>query len=373
LKRLTAMILNWGWKVVVLYPEPNVIAAWVDKTLPEHRSRFFAQTYVLNRRLKVTRWNLIRDAIHSAERQTGWHTDLVLFTFLTSIISGPYWFAKRFIPRPWAGLYYDPTPHRRNAPMSSVRRKCLVFRDRCLLRSTLCRGIGVQDEETVDSLRAIAGNRVVVYIPQVTDLKMPATDPPDLRAIRAKAQGRKVIGLIGLLEKRKGLINFVRMIEHADPNKAFFVLAGQFKPSSFSEAERKELHEFFAKGTGGHWHVQLGYLEDEETVNGYIALCDSVFLAYENHFHSSGVLAKAALMRKLVIASRGGYMAEIVQRYRLGVTVAPGSFAELSTAIDLLSDHAKYVALQEKAAYDQYREAHSMHAFETAVRQLLSR
>lgn len=373
LKLLTAMILRWGWRVVVLYPEPQVISAWVREFHPEHLSRFFALTYVLNRRLKITRWNLIRDAISEVEGQTGWRVDLILFTFLASILSGPYWFARRFIPRPWAALYHNPTPHRSNAPMNLLRRKFLVYRDRCMLRSAMCRGVAVQDEETVDSLREQAGDRLVVFMPQVTDMTMRAAVPSALQAVKIRAGGRKIIGLIGLLERRKGLLNFVRLIQRTGPEKVFFVLAGKFNDRYFSKSERKELERFFALGNGDHWHLQLGYIEDDETVNAYIALCDIVYFAYEGHYHSSGVLAKAALLRKPVIASQGYFLGETVNRYKLGVTIAEGNLAELVAAVELLSDDAKYAELRNQAEYDRYVEAHTMQAFEAAMRQLLSR
>jgi hypothetical protein len=89
-----------------------------------------------------------------------------------------------------------------------------------------CQGVGVLDEDQQSQLQAQLKKRVITF-PDVTDEVEPDINFFLASEIKHKARGRKIIGLIGSLNKRKGLLILIQASQKPHNDKYLFAFVGQ--------------------------------------------------------------------------------------------------------------------------------------------------
>ena len=176
------------------------------------------------------RWKRAADTLADAEAATGMRADLVFFPYLDSYL--------RFLPfpvvpdailhRPWSGLYLR--NHHHGEPPSLRKILRLLAKGDAILRSKLCRGVGVLDERFIPEMEKVSRknrHRLSGRHPGRT----PAEPFPLALEIQRKAAGRKIIGMIGL-ERRKGFLTLIRCAALAREQDLpyYFVCAGASPP-----------------------------------------------------------------------------------------------------------------------------------------------
>lgn len=387
LREFTASLLRLGARVVLLCEKPGEI---LDALPPEaDRSRvhpvpfthtndaFFDRRRDHDPVSTITRWFATGKAIREAERAMGQTVELVFFPYLDSYI--------RFAPlpvlpsialgRPWSGLYFRNAHLEPGHPAGSgwLRR---AAKGDSILSSSDCRGICVLDERFNDLLAAASGNEVHAF-PDMTDEGAPDPESPAAREILAKADGRKIIGLIAM-EKRKGLLTLLKAAETARKLREpwYFVATGPFARSTFSDEELRWCEEIAAAAASGeidNLHLDLAghRIADGTPYNSIFTSFDVIWAAYEDFEGSSNALTKAAAFRIPLVATAGQCVGARVHNFQLGNVFPEGDSDAAVSAIRRTLERRAEDGSELKPAFEEYHRRHSRTRLDEIFRHLL--
>jgi len=390
--QFTASFLRNGANVIGLCPAPEAAMTDLRKAiggeatdidgrvffheLPSGKRSFFNGRFEGDPLRTFLRWKTAADHLSDAEALCGMSTDLVYFPYLDSYL--------RFLPfsgipqfllnRPWSGLYLRNHHHgEKPSPIKSLR---LLAKGDAILQSDLCPGIGVLDERFIPAMEKLSGKQVIAY-PDVTQINLPEHPSPLAVAVKQKAAGRGIIGIIGL-ERRKGFLTLLRTAELARDRDLpyYFVCAGTIRMQEFSATEREHISALVKKIATGeidnlHFDPNAGRIPDEADYNSLFSTFDLAWAAYEDFQGSSGTLSKAAAFEIPCIATAGECVGHRVRNYQLGINISEGSADEALTAIPLLLAAIGNDGQALSPDYAAYREHHSQDRLDSILAGLL--
>lgn len=391
--QFTAAFLRLGARVIGLCPDPEAALADGMRAaeacnirdasgrlsmhhLPSGKRSWFRGRFEGDPLRTFQRWRRAEDALTQAEELTGWKTDLVFFPYLDSYL--------RFLPfslvpeltigRPFAGLYLRNHHHGETPGLRKSLR--LLAKGDLLLRSRLCRAIGVLDERFNDPIARYTGREVHPF-PDVTDTVLPDRPSSLSQRVREKAAGRKIIGLIGL-EKRKGMMTMLRAAEIARHRQLpwYFVFAGKFGRDLFTPSDLETIDSVAGDIRSGesmhiHFDPEAGRIPDEADFNDLFQTFDVAWAAYEGFEGSSGTLSKAAAFGIPVVATEGECIGGRVERYRTGVNIPEGDAERAVDAIRTLLDGLGPDGRPLDPDYAAYREDHGTARLDSLLAGLL--
>jgi hypothetical protein len=345
-------LLESGHRVVSVMPDTDIVENWINQHCRPYRHQisfhrvdyYFRALHYNNGWTKVLAyvqlWNYYKKKIRMIEKNTGHGPDLVFFNCIDGFITNylPHQLIDLVFPYRWSGLYFQPN-HLRLTSAADENTSGLSDIDYALL-SKNCDSVAIHDEGVLDKFSRRLNGKRVVLLPEIADFTPP--DPENLMAkeIREKANGRIVIGMIGL-EPYKGSYEFMRLAKLADPNLFFFAFCGKFDDLYYqyfnSAAESEEFREFTARPPE-HCYWRKGILAEGAEYNAVFNSFDVMFLYYRNFFGTSNRLTKAAYFHKLVISNYTNCIGEDVIRYNLGETVPENQPAAFLAALDRIRD-----------------------------------
>lgn len=322
------------------------------------------------------RWRRAAEAIDAAEEAHGWKVDLVYFPYLDSYLR---FLPLPFVPdqvlgRPWSGLYLR--NHHHGETPSLMKSARLLAKGDALMRSRQCRGIGVLDERFIPELERHTRRPVTAY-PDVTQADLPERPFPLATEIRAKAAGRKIIGMIGL-EKRKGVLSLIRSAALARTRglPMYFVCAGAIHLGEFSPDEQEEIRSLASAIAAGavdniHLAPDAGRIPDEADFNDLFRSFDIAWAAYDGFSGSSGTLSKAAVFGIPCLATKGECVGNRVEAYRLGLTIPQASADHAIDALVALMDGRDEAGRKLDPDFEAYRRDHSLGRLDEILGRLL--
>lgn len=247
------------------------------------------------------------------------HPDLVYFPCLDDMLptlSLPGLF-DRLLPYSWSGLLVQSALPPYKPGMPDVRP---------FLRSSHCKGIGVLNEYSIDSLKVFQPH--ILRFPDFADLSAPNDSYPLLHILRERAGGRKIIALLGSLGSRKGIDLLLRTVQLLPENEYFFLMAGK---SWLSEPQTGELER--VQASRSNCLFSLEQIPDEACFNALVMASDAVFAAYNRFTGSSNLLTKAAAFGKPIIVSQGECMGKRVMAYGTGIAIPEGDAVACKDAV----------------------------------------
>jgi len=386
--QFTATFLRLGAFVIGLCPEPgealsaartasiNAVADF-DRRVSTHKLQggkksWFGGRFEGDPLRTYQRWKRCADTLFEAEQATGRKADLVFFPYLDSYL--------RFLPfpavphltigRPWSGLYLRNHHHGEGAsPVKSLR---MLAKGDAIIRSSLCRGIGVLDERFIDPMEHYTGQDVHAF-PDVTDSSLPARPYALAEEIRHKAAGRKVIGLLGM-ERRKGLINLLRVAEKARELRLpwYFACAGHYERPEYSDEEHALVERTARRVASGeidnlHFTLPGGRIPAEEDFNDVFRTFDVAWAAYEGFQGSSGTLGKAAAFDIPCLASKGECIGHRVEGYRTGLTIPEGNSEQALEALRNILDGRDWNGQPLQSDFARFRADHGVPRLESLL------
>jgi hypothetical protein len=239
------------------------------------------------------------------------------------------------------------------------------------LRANSCRGVATLDETVRPALEEISGKPVVLF-PDITDEGPPDPNTPFAKKIRERAQGRKVIGLIGM-EPRKGVITMLKAADVARQQNQpwMFVLGGSSCLPLYSDQEKQFIQDHIRRSQDEAAHSNVLFpdefspIPDGPAFNGVMDSFDALFVAYHDFRGSSKVLTKSSILRKPVVSTDLGCIAHRTKSYELGLAIPQGDAVACCSAIQralqgvgwndepLHPRHSEYHANHSRAALDQ--------------------
>lgn len=389
LREFAASLLRIGARVIVACRKPDEILAGLPAQRVLEPGRLASIPFVhrnhgvLDRgrdhdpASTLLRWRATGRVLDAAEAATGWRCDLVFYCYLDSYLRFAPFPAvpDLFVGRPWSGLYF------RNAHLGLSNNSIggllrrLAKGDR-LLRSPSCRAVCVLDERFDEALRRRCGHPVIPF-PDITDEAPADAASEAAAAIRARAAGRKVIGLISM-EKRKGLLTLLRAALRARElgEPWFFVGTGPFHRDTFNAGELAFCDDLARRSAAGeldnlHFDTSGARIPDGAPFNSLVAGFDLVWAAYEDFEGSSNALTKAAVFRRPVVATAGQCVGARVERHQLGRTFPQADVAACLEAIRGALAGTGPDGRPLAPEFDLYQGAHSRGRLDEVFRGLL--
>ncbi len=374
LRLFARTLAELGYTVAAFTPQADDLVAWAGQTSPVLATRLCARELTYARKYRVPgplavffdklAWVWF---IGRMIRASGIQPDLVFHTWLDNCLTPGLTsrLTDLVFPYRWSGLYFHPWYLRQ--PMRYARLRLGPLSNHDALRSRNCPAVAVLDEGIAPKLQALLGDKPVIVFPDVAD-----DSPPDLSfepavQLRERAQGRRVIGLLGVLARRKGLLTLMETARLAKDDRWYFVFAGEYLEDSFLPDERRRIAEFVQSAPPNClFHFQR--IPDEAQFNALVAGCDVVFAVYAHFLSSSNLLAKAALFRKPVLVSDRYCMGERVRAYGIGLAIPEDDPAQCLAALRQLDQEGGPPA----ATYEAYLKAHSVVQLRQALEALLA-
>jgi glycosyltransferase involved in cell wall biosynthesis len=298
----------------------------------------------------------IVDEILIAEKRIGVRPALVLFLYLDMMSDdrkGCRQLANR-LDAPWAGILFHPRymGRRRGAPLERY------------FRCRNARGAAFLNPHCVPPYsKSLPALRFGV-LPDVTDAVVASHEVALVSRLRARANGRTIVLLIGSLSPHKGLIPLIEVIRRADPERFFFAIIGEVFWESYGDREQ-DLRAFTAN-LPENCLFETKYIEDEGELNAVIAASDILYAVYAEFRDSSNSLTKAANLEIPLLVSDEYLMGERVEHYKLGEAVRYGDIDGILAALQALRDRPR-----NAFGFDAYRKDHSMEVLQKGLNDLI--
>ncbi len=308
-------------------------------------------------------WFNTNKLLKRAEAKIGITIDTVFFCWLDSSLHNyiPFQLIDAVFHFRWSGLFFHPWYLLDNDIDTRVT---LSSVDHMLL-SKNCTSVALHDEFLVDKLQNRIQKKVVCF-PEIADSTPPEEANGLATQLKISANGRFTMGLIGL-NKRKGLINYIDLIESVSPSDYFFLLAGEISFNDFSESEVEKINKFL-RNLPPHVLYHNKFIEEGAKINAVINALDALFLIYDNFKSSSNFNTKAALFKKPVLATDKYWIGANTEKYRLGITVPEGDTAKAVQGLNQLKNAARN---DHNFGYEEYLSVHNEQMLEIAFQEAL--
>jgi glycosyltransferase involved in cell wall biosynthesis len=262
----------------------------------------------------------------------------------------------------WGGICMRPTFHFKAcgviAPsLSILHLKRLLFM-RALRIKTLSSLFSI-DELLVGYVREYhpALAKRLRYLPDPAELPL-SFDVGELRQRYNIPLNAKVILVYGAIDERKGIFNLLDALE-ATPELCEWHALVVGRQSAYVR-EAFSAQRWCGLKQASRIHAMDEFVADE-VEHHVLAMSDVVWVAYVGHYTMSGVIVRAGMYCKPVIACEEGLLGWYARNRGVGVTIDQ-SLSSVVTAIDDLSD-SKNSALIGKCGYEQFKR-HTWRNFE---------
>jgi len=209
-------------------------------------------------------------------------------------------------------------------------------------------GICFLDERVCAYYQQALPSKHFEYMPDITDVDLPAQRSPFTKKIIEQAAGRKVVFMGGSIGKQKNLAIWYELIRRMDPTRWYFVQIGRINRNNLTKADQLALDAVVADYPA-NLTIYPDYLPDEREFNEIISVADVVFAVYRDFKRSSNMLSKAAYFEKPILVSDAYLMGERVSRYKIGLAVKEddvdsilGGFSRLGATSDRAAHFEAY-------------------------------
>ncbi len=250
-------------------------------------------------------------------------------------------------------------------PVAGLLRWAHFHAKTALLKRSNCVAVAILDERYQNRLSKGTG-KPVFPIPDPSKVSSTESRGDLLAQVReAKREAPLTVGLLGVLTYRKGIGLLADAVESGELAECAFVVAGRVGDDSESQRAVRKLE----RACVGNKRLIFSREKIPDAMfNGIVNEVDVLFCAYEDHLHSSGLLVKAALHRKLVIVSSGHLMEKRVRHYNLGLVLPDMTTASVINALKALKDPINQEKMRSAARFDAYARDLSVEKFNSILK-----
>lgn len=365
-------LVKLQYNVVVFYPYPDLVKAnllpvlnheetnrieFIKYKEPEREFKIWSKIDGL---LNVLyKWKYVNRIIKSYEFEKKTKVDVVFFAWLDSYLTNylhPI-VLNLFFNFKWSGLYFHPKHMRYSEDLWSLN-PSLSDVDICLSSSN-CIGLAIHDEGIISHYSNRIKNNVVLFS-EIADDTVPDTNCSIANHIKLKANGRIVIGMVGL-EYHKGTSTLYRLSQIAPSNDFYFVFIGKQRLETYSETDKINLEKFY-NTTHENIFFSFNPLREGAEYNAVFSVLDIPYLVYNNFASTSNRLTKASIFEKPVIASNRFCIADDVIRYGLGEVVEENNAEASLLGIIKIKNDIENGMYKDYLPFINYRKKHSKEA-----------
>lgn len=236
LKIFSKILLELDCRVITFCPEPADLKQWIAQSCPKQIELFHAfelQEPEINQVLiglapqtftALAHWQHSASAIQKASAKIGSSPDLVFFAWLDSYLSTylTHRLVDKIFPYKWSGLYFRSYYTHLKQQGFSIRRNFLS--PHTVLKSSYCQAVAILNENTAENLQSKLKNKPVIIFPDFTDESPADLSFPITKQIEEKAAGRKIVGLLGSLDRRKGFLTLLEVSQQIAEDYFLFLL-----------------------------------------------------------------------------------------------------------------------------------------------------
>ena len=372
LKIFSKVLLELGYDVISFCPDPVDIKNWIfNNYSAQDKNRFYAfkldepKLNLPQSLKKAARFSACAKELKNVYKKNGVKPELVFFSYLDNYIGtgvAPALIDGTFNHK-WSGLYFHPSHLRINRKYEFIRQGPLDTDS--MLHSSNCHAVAVLDEGIEHKLESKINKPVIVF-PDFIDDSQPDMNYNIIDQIEKKTEGKKAIGIIGALQRRKGVITLLQTAEKLIDKDYVFVFAGKLYESDYSKEELAYIKKIKQQNPPNCF-FHFDYIPDEAKFNALISICDILYVAYDRFPSSSNLLTKAAVFKKPVIVSKGFCMEERVKNFNMGISIDYGNVSQCADAIDSLINNPV------TPDYDKYQKSHSQEQLYKSFKMLIEK
>lgn len=332
LKCFTKVLLAFNCKLTIVSRDVQEAKSIISDEREDITYKTISYKYAVNKNYKGLRKkffvcvNLLRTIYNLFVLKRQVHgVELVFFCTVDDFLNDlmPPGLFDYLLPYKWAGLYLQ-------ANQSGGIR---LIDKRNLFRNKNCEAVAVLGKASDQLLNCVKNK--IIYFPDFTETSLPDYEYKLVVEIRERAKGRKIISLIGAMASRKGIKTFVNVASMVDEDQYFFVLAGEGAETSITK-EEEELINLHFKDKSNCFYYPKKIISDKD-FNALINNTDILYAAYIDFEYSSNMFAKASFFRKPLIVSKGYYMEEVINKFRIGLAIEQNNTVQCRDAILYLS------------------------------------
>ncbi len=294
--------------------------------------------------------------------------DQVLFAWIYDDEFRDFRHAQRQFGFSWSGLYYNSRSFR--LPGTPIPYRGGLSCPERFVSLPSCKGIGVADPWVVPSLQSLAGvgKRVVVF-PDFTDLAFEPTSGL-ANKVKTMAGNRRIITLVGHLQRTKGLVNFTAALQRPELKDAFFFLGGEVYWGEIDTPTRLSLLRSWEDAENLYCHLQR--LSSEACLNQMIQISDVIYAVYSDFPNTSNIMTKAALLRKPVLVSEGHLMADLAAHHCLGEVVPEHDVNAIAASLHRMIQDSYLAQAQVQGDWEAFASQHTSDQLSAALVELLA-
>lgn len=301
-------------------------------------------------------WRVVGEKIKDVSLTSG-EVGLVFFPYMDPFM-GPYLSLSSLdltFPYPWSGLIMNPQNCRTKMPYSWLRRS--ILSPHHLLKSKNCKAVFVFDRFCAELIQKKTQKQVVV-IPDVIDDVEPDRNYWLYEEVSNKANGRKVVSLLGSLSKRKGMLTLLKAIDLDIGSDHLFLIAGKLDIDSFNTDDLNYIKEIVERNP--HKIVYIPErIPTEADFNALVSVSNIIYAAYIDFSASSNLITKAAKFWKPILVSKGYLMEEIVNEYKLGVAIPQDSPIKIIESLNHMRSEVFQQLFEKTNLIEKFNQEHS--------------
>jgi hypothetical protein len=260
---------------------------------------------------------------------------LVFLMWLDSFIAKymlPF-FLNFLFPYKWGGLFFHPGHLKFNQEANSYYRDLLHYIP--IFDSNKLEFVGLFDRLMVDKLTTKQKRDVFNWLPDVTESDSFDLNDELIKSIITLAGKRKIVSLLGSLDRRKNILSFLDVVKNCKEDNIFYVCVGQLHKNGFNASELEYIYKV-ADDYRDKLFFYDKHIESDSTFDAIFFLSSIIVAVYERFPSSSNIITKSAKYNKKIIVSNDHLMAEIVSYYGIGKCVKSGDYVSLKDCILLL-------------------------------------
>ena len=206
-------------------------------------------------------------------------------------------------------------------------------------------------------------NEKIIGIPDITDTELHDEISDIEEKVFEYAKGRKIISLLGRIHKRKHVLTFLDAADEMSGEELFFLIAGEPALESFSKEEKDRI----MNPRRDHYYIYPDRIQDGHEFNSLLRCSSVVFASYKEFNFSSNMLTKCAYFKKPMIVTENTYMADVVNKYNIGLTIREKSVPDTVEAVRKLSNSFD----KSEAEFELYYEKHKVERIHEVIDELI--
>lgn len=326
---------------------------------------------LLSKVKKSSSYNILRSLYFwgyagSLVKASGVNFDQVIFPYLDQKLLAGGLSRKSvelLFPFPWSGLFVTPREFRNPKPIFPMDQSRLK-----VFKSKYFKSLGILDEGVETFLSKCLSPKPVIVFPDPLMETQGDFNSLDLEELSKRADGKKVVLLIGEISKRKGILEFLELSKKAINLPFLFSIVGPLDTKSCSTEERRQLGNLL-KSPSPNLFVRLGRIERNKQYDSWIKASDYMYACYPDYPYSSNTVTKAAYHKKPVLVSSDGLLETRVLRHQIGV---PTQFSPEKRLRDLLFlNQLSSKGFFKPEYFESYYMEHSFNKLKGALSRLL--